>query len=61
MRPMWLKAIVVGILGVAFGAMASWISGELAASRLYLLVDTAQVIVAVPAAPAGLRCAGLGA
>src|SRR5258705_186651 len=53
MRPMWLKAIVVGILGVAFGAMASWISGELATSRLYLLVDTAQVIVGPAVCGAG--------
>jgi len=45
-RPTWLKAILVGILGVGFGAAASWISGELAVSRLYLLVDMAQVLVA---------------
>jgi hypothetical protein len=34
------------MLGVALGALASWISGELAVSRLYVLVDAAQVIVA---------------
>ena len=45
MRGVWLKAIGVGILGVGFGAAASWISGELAASWFYLIVDTAQVIV----------------
>ena len=45
-RPTWLKAILVGILGVGFGAAASWISGELVVSRLYVLVDAAQVIVA---------------
>jgi hypothetical protein len=45
-RPLWLRAVVVGILGVGIGAVASWISGELAVSRLYLLVDAAQVIVA---------------
>lgn len=45
-RPTWLRAAVVGILGVGIGAVASWISGELAVSRFYLLVDTAQVIVA---------------
>jgi hypothetical protein len=45
-RPMWLRALVVGIVGVGIGAVASWISGELAVSRLYLLVDAAQVIVA---------------
>jgi hypothetical protein len=44
-RPLSLRAVVVGILGVGIGAVASWISGELAVSRLYLLVDAAQVIV----------------
>jgi len=43
---LWLRAVVVGILGVGIGGVASWISGELAVSRLYLLVDAAQVIVA---------------
>jgi len=45
-RPMWLKATLVGILGMGLGALASWISGELALSRIYLLIDTAQVLVA---------------
>lgn len=45
-RPMWVRAIVVGILGAGLGAVASWISGELAVSRLYLLADAAQVAVA---------------
>jgi predicted transporter len=46
LRRSWLRAAVIGILGVALGAVASWISGELAVSRLYVLVDAAQVIVA---------------
>jgi predicted transporter len=46
LRRMWLRIAVVGILGVALGAVASRISGELAVSRLYVLVDAAQVIVA---------------
>lgn len=46
LRRMWLRVAVVGILGLALGAVASWISGELAVSRLYVLVDAAQVIVA---------------
>jgi hypothetical protein len=45
-RPTWLRTAVVGILGVGMGAAATWISGELALSGFYLLVDTAQVIVA---------------
>jgi predicted transporter len=46
LRRAWLRVTVVAILGVALGAVASWISGELAVSRLYVLVDAAQVIVA---------------
>jgi len=46
LRRVWLRVTVVAILGVALGAVASWISGELAVSRLYVLVDAAQVIVA---------------
>lgn len=46
LRWMWLRIAAIGILGVALGAAASWISGELAVSRLYVLVDAAQVIVA---------------
>ena len=45
-RPLWLRAVVVVILGAGIGAVAAWISGELAVSRLYLLVDAVQVIVA---------------
>jgi len=45
-RPLWLRAVVVVILGVGIGAVAAWISGELAVSQLYLLVDAVQVIVA---------------
>jgi hypothetical protein len=46
LRRMWLRLVVVGVLGVTLGAVASWISGELAVSWLYVLVDAAQVIVA---------------
>jgi len=31
-------------LGLAFGLVASWISGELAISWTYVLIDVAQVI-----------------
>jgi hypothetical protein len=44
--PVGLRAISVGALGVAFGALASWISGELAVSWVYVIIDTAQVVVA---------------
>jgi hypothetical protein len=46
LRRSWLRAAVIGILGVGLGAAASWISGELAVSWFYVLVDAAQVIVA---------------
>jgi len=45
-RPAWLKAVVIAVLGVALGAIASWISGELATSAIYILIDAAQVIAA---------------
>jgi len=46
LRRAWLRVAVVAILGVALGVVASWISGELAVSRLYLIADAAQVMVA---------------
>lgn len=45
-RSVWLHAVLVGVLGFACGTMASWISGELAVSWSYLLIDIAQVIAA---------------
>jgi hypothetical protein len=41
-----LRAVLVTVLGVALGALASWVSGELAISWTYILIDSAQVIVA---------------
>ena len=41
-----LRTWVLGGVSVVIGAMASWVSGELAISWLYLLVDIAQVLVA---------------
>jgi len=32
------------VLSVALGAVASWISGELAVSGVYILIDAAQVL-----------------
>ena len=39
-----LRAILIGVFGLAFGACASWISGELAISWVYLVIDPAQVL-----------------
>ena len=46
LRAGWRRVVVIGVLGTALGVVASWISGELVISRLYVLVDAAQVIVA---------------
>jgi hypothetical protein len=41
-----LRAVLFAVLGVALGALASWVSGELAISWTYILIDSAQVIAA---------------
>jgi hypothetical protein len=42
--PRSLRLAVVAVFGVAFGVVAAWISGELALSWLYALVDVAQAV-----------------
>ena len=46
LSPMALRAVLFAILTVAAGVFASWVSGELAVSWLYILVDIAQVLAA---------------
>jgi hypothetical protein len=41
-----LRGWVLAIGSVAIGVTASWISGELEASRLYILVDAGQALIA---------------
>jgi hypothetical protein len=41
-----LSAVLVVMASLGLGALASWISGELAVSWAYLLVDAAQVLIA---------------
>jgi len=41
--PAWLRGCVVAGLALAVGAVASWLSGELAISSIYVVVDAAQV------------------
>jgi len=41
-----LRAVAIAVLGLVLGATASWISGELAISWIYVLIDTLQVDVA---------------
>lgn len=40
------RAWVLAILSIAFGTTASWISGELAVSWFYLVIDIGQVVLA---------------
>jgi hypothetical protein len=42
--PRALRAAFVAVFGVAFGLVAARVSGELAASWIYALIDTAQVV-----------------
>ncbi len=46
LRSTWIGAILLAAGGVGFGAVASWISGELAISSVYVLIDAAQVFAA---------------
>ena len=41
---LWIRAVLIAVLGAGFGALASWVSGQLTAGWLYVAVDTAQVI-----------------
>ncbi|PYN04259.1 MAG: hypothetical protein DME07_03905 [Candidatus Rokuibacteriota bacterium] len=43
-RANWLKSLLIAVLGLAIGATASRVSGELAISWVYVLIDTAQVV-----------------
>lgn len=46
LSPRARRAALFAVLTVAAGAFASWVSGELAVSWLYILVDVGQVLVA---------------
>jgi len=41
-----LRALTVAVSGPILGAAASWVSGELLISWVYMLIDTLQVTVA---------------
>ena len=49
MSPSRLRWLVMGVLSVVLGAVATWISGELTISAVYLLIDIAQVLGAAVA------------
>jgi len=42
--PSRLRWLALGVLSVAFGFVASFISGELAISSIYILIDVVQVL-----------------
>lgn len=46
LRSRILRSLLVLIAGLGFGALASWISGELAVSPVYVAIDAAQVAAA---------------
>ena len=41
-----LRAVLVAVFSLGFGAVAAWISGELALSPVYVAIDAAQVAIA---------------
>jgi hypothetical protein len=41
-----VRAVLIAVFSLGFGAVASWISGELAISVVYVAIDAAQVTVA---------------
>jgi len=41
-----LRSILVLIAALGFGALAAWVSGELATSPVYIAIDAAQVAIA---------------
>jgi len=43
-RPVWLRICLFVLFGLGLGVIASWISGELAVSWVYVLIDSGQVI-----------------
>jgi len=41
-----LRSILALIAALGFGALAAWVSGELAISPVYIVIDAAQVAIA---------------
>ena len=46
MKSRVLRSILVLVASVGFGALAAWVSGELAISPVYVAIDAAQVVIA---------------
>lgn len=42
----WLRLLLLAVLSLCLGTAASWLSGELAISWTYILIDAGQVLVA---------------
>jgi hypothetical protein len=45
LRPRVLRSLLILIAALGFGALAAWISGELAVSPVYIAIDAAQVAI----------------
>ena len=41
-----VRSILIVVFSLAFGALAAWVSGELATSPIYIAIDAAQVAIA---------------
>jgi hypothetical protein len=41
-----LRSLLVAVFSLGFGAVAAWVSGELAVSLVYVAIDAAQVTIA---------------
>ncbi|HEU5193954.1 MAG TPA: hypothetical protein VFW70_04365 [Methylomirabilota bacterium] len=41
-----VRGLLILVFSLAFGALAAWVSGELALSPIYLAIDAAQVAIA---------------
>ena len=46
MKSRVLRSILVLVAALGFGALAAWVSGELAISPVYIAIDAAQVAIA---------------
>ena len=46
MKSRLVRSLLILVFSLAFGALAAWVSGELAMSPIYIAIDAAQVAVA---------------
>ena len=46
MKSRLVRSLLILVFSLAFGALAAWVSGELAMSPIYIAIDAAQVGIA---------------